>query len=531
MDGRTGGSAAPEPRSGPTAATSQSRARRLLDAVAGVASDLSLPDVLLRIVRSSRELVDADHAALDVLGPEHRLTEFCHVGTDCGERVGDLSEAAAGGSFLDVPVWTHGVRFGNLHLSRKPGAVGFTEEDQTIVGALAAAGGIAIDNALLFERTHQRELWLRASNEITGALLGGQHAPTALALVARQARTVAQAHVAAIALPQPDTGDLVVAGLDGAVADGMVGTLIRRAGTVAGEVMADGGSRLIDDVNEEPHRWLTGRAGGPSGASERLGSAVLVPLAVGQYELGVLVIARRQGDPAFTDADLQLARTFAEHSALAIEFARAQEARQRLAVLEDRDRIARDLHDLVIQRLFAVGLGLQSLVKLSGPGVISERARGFIADLDETVREVRRSIFSLHELPAGQLSLRRDLLDAVQDAQGTLGFRPRVDLTGALESLVPDEVRPDLLAALREALSNVARHARASTVQVEIDVDGEGHRLRMVVRDDGRGVRAGLRRHSGLANLTDRATRWGGSFHVESAPDAGFSLCWMVPLR
>jgi hypothetical protein len=263
-DESTSGRAPSAPRSGPTTATAQSRARRLLDAVVGVASDLSLPDVLLRIVRSSRELVDADYVALAVLGPEHELTEFCHVGMDRGERVGDLSETVgrpASSTSLDVPVWTHGVQFGNLHLSRKPGAADFTEEDQTIVGALAAAGGIAIDNARLFERTRQRELWQRASNEITGALLGGQHAPTALALVARHARAVAQAQVAAIALPHPDTAELVAAGAEGAVTDAMVGTLIRRTGTVAGEVMADGRSRLIEDVNEEPHAWLAGRVG------------------------------------------------------------------------------------------------------------------------------------------------------------------------------------------------------------------------------------------------------------------------------
>ena len=495
----------------------------MLAAVVGVASDLSLPDVLRRIVQSSCELVDADYGALGVLGSDHRLTEFCHVG--------DRSAETASPTSLDVSIWTHGAQFGNLHLSRKQGAAVFTEEDQASVGALVAAGGIAIDNARLFERTHQRELWLRASNEITGALLGGQHAPTALALVARQARAVALAHVAAIALPHRDTSDLMVAGADGGATEGLVGSLIHRAGTVAGQVMADGRSRLIDDVNEQPHAWLGGRAGQSPGESGKLGSAVLVPLAVGQYELGVLVVARCQGDVAFTDADLQMARTFAEHSALAIEFARAQEARQRVAVLEDRDRIARDLHDLVIQRLFAVGLGLQSLVKLAGMGEIADRASGFIADLDQTVREVRRSIFSLHELPAGQVSLRHDLLDAVKDAAGTLGFQPRVDLTGALDSLVPDEVRPDLLAALREALSNIARHAYANTVQVEIDVDGDGRRLRLVVRDDGRGAVAGLQRHSGLANLADRAARWGGSFDVDSAHDGGFSLCWIVPLR
>jgi signal transduction histidine kinase len=161
---------------------------------------------------------------------------------------------------------------------------------------------------------------------------------------------------------------------------------------------------------------------------------------------------------------------FAEHAALAIEFARAREDHQRLAVLEDRDRIARDLHDLVVQRLFAISLGVQSLARLAGPGVIADRATGFVTDLDRTVREIRRSIFSLHEIPEGAVSLRGDLLRVVKEAAGMLGFRPRVDLLGALDSLVPDDVRPDLLAAVREALSNVARHAAASAVWVEVEV-------------------------------------------------------------
>ncbi|HEX5116119.1 MAG TPA: GAF domain-containing protein [Pseudonocardiaceae bacterium] len=488
-------------------------------------------------MRSSRDLIDADYGVLDVLGADQRLTEFCRVGVD-DELPGRMDVLPAGTAdhpvtraSLDVRVWTHGVHFGDLHLGRKQGGAAFTEEDEFIVGALAAAGGIAIDNARLFERTHQRELWLRASNEITGALLGGQHAPTALALVARQARTVARAQVAVVALPHLRTSDLVVGGADGAGTEHLVGDPIARADAVVGQVMVDRTSRLIDDLDEDLYAWLGGPAARSPGRNGRLGSAVLVPLAVGQYELGVLMVARPQDDPAFTEADLQLASTFAEHAALAIEFARAQEARQRVAVLEDRDRIARDLHDLVIQRLFAVGLGLRGLVKLAGTGPIADRASGFIVDLDQTIREVRRSIFSLHEVPAGQVSLRRDLLRAAEDAAGTLGFQPRADLTGALDSLVPDEVRPDLLATLREALSNVARHATASTVQVEVGVDRDGHRLRLVVRDDGRGAPPGLQRHSGLANLADRAARWGGSIDIDSAEGAGFALTWTVPLR
>ena len=195
----------------------RSRARRLLDAVAGVASDLSLPDVLLRIVSSARELIGADYAALAVAGPDGRLIEFVHVHVLDDEartlaavvddlpatlNLGDLVErpqsfgVPAGrpsmAALLTVPVRARGAHFGVLYLAKEHGGAEFTEDDYATVGALTAAGGIAIDNARLFEQTHEREMWLRASNEITGALLGDEHAPTALALVARQARAVAR---------------------------------------------------------------------------------------------------------------------------------------------------------------------------------------------------------------------------------------------------------------------------------------------------------------------------------------------------
>jgi len=180
--------------------------------------------------------------------------------------------------------------------------------------------------------------------------------------------------------------------------------------------------------------------------------------------------------------------------------------------------------------LFAVCLGLQSLVKLAGPSETADQAARFIVDLDVTIREIRRSIFSLQEPSDGPPSLRRDLLSAVEEAAGALGFTPRIDLVGALDSLVPDDVRPDLLAAVREALSNVARHAEATDVLIEVTVDSDGHWLRLTVSDNGHGAPAGLRRHSGLANLHERATRWGGGFDVGSALGNGFVLRWSVPV-
>jgi signal transduction histidine kinase len=317
-----------------------------------------------------------------------------------------------------------------------------------------------------------------------------------------------------------------VGGIDGDDDGISLGTRIPRSATAVRQVLATDKPRLIDDLAGKSANWLGARAE----RTGEWGSAMLVPLAIGRYRLGVLVVARHRDAPPFTGADMRRAAIFAEHAALAIEFARARQDRQRLAVLEDRDRIARDLHDLVVQRLFAVNLGVQSLVRLAGPGVIADRATGLVADLDQTVRDIRRSIFSLHEVPEGSMSLRGDLLGVVEDAAGALGFTPRIDLLGALDLLVPDDVRPDLLAAVREALANVARHAAASAVWVEVSVNNTGSRLQLLVKDDGRGVAAPPLRHSGLSNLDERAARWGGDFDVRSEPGAGLSLRWAVPL-
>jgi signal transduction histidine kinase len=200
-------------------------------------------------------------------------------------------------------------------------------------------------------------------------------------------------------------------------------------------------------------------------------------------------------------------------------------------VFEDRDRIARDLHDLVIQRLFAIGLGLQGMTRLMVRPEISERIGGFVEELDQTIREIRRSIFSLQEPPDGPVSLRGEMLRVLQDAAGSLGFEPTMSLDGPVDSLVPDAMRPDALATLREALSNVARHAAANSANVNIVVDRDGREMRLTVRDDGIGMKLPPSRRSGLANISQRAERWHGRCEIDSAPEQGTTIRWTVPLR
>jgi signal transduction histidine kinase len=243
----------------------------------------------------------------------------------------------------------------------------------------------------------------------------------------------------------------------------------------------------------------------------------------------VLLVAKRQGEPPFTDSVVQMIRAFAAHAALAIQFTRALEDRQRLAVFQERDRIAGEMHQLVIQQLFSVGLGLEGLTRLVTTPEAAERMQGFVHDLDRTIREIRRSIFSLQAPVDESGSLRADVLTVAADVVGPLGFEPRLGMQGPLDSAVPDGVRADLLAVLREALSNAARHAAADSVSVEIDADDD--ELRMVVTDDGRGMPEDRAGGGGLTNLAERAGRWNGELTVDSAPGRGTTVRWRVPLR
>jgi signal transduction histidine kinase len=546
----------------------ESRVHRLLDAVVNVTSNLSLPDVLSRVVQSACELVGARYGLLAVLGADQMPAEFTDAGLDPALRgqVGELArpggvlaELAASpkpirlhdvrplldaydlppdhplmSAFLGVPIRVRGEMFGTLYLAGKVGGGDFSEEDQEVVIALTAAAGIAVENARLYQQTHQRELWLQASNEITGALLSGQSTSSVLDVIARRARTVAGARVAAIALTSDGAEDLALEVVDGPRAKALAGRTLPVTGAM-GEVLRSSRPVVLDGPTE-PDAWLGDMSAERLAEIRDLTSVLLVPLAAGEHVLGVLMVAKEQGQPAFTDEDGQMVQAFAAQAALTLEFARAQEDRQRLAVFQDRDRIARDLHDLVIQRLFATGLGLAGMARLVVRPEVAERLQGFVNDLDQTIRDIRRSIFSLQEVPEdlGPVSLRGQLLRTAQEAAGPLGFEPRLSFEGPLDTTVPETVRADLLATLREALSNAARHAEARSVRVEVTVDGHGEQLDLRVRDDGRGVDPDATRGSGLVNMTERAARWGGdcSLHPLAGAGAGSGaeLRWSVPL-
>lgn len=540
----------------------QGRLRGLLAATQAIATDLSLPDMLRRIVEAARDLVEAKYVALGVLAREGGLAEFIHVGMS-EETVAEISAGLPHGrgilglliddpkplrladlsqhsssygfpeghppmrTFLGVPIRARGEVFGNLYLTEKAGGAEFTREDEELVTALAAAAGIAIENARLFTEARRRQRWLEASARITGALLASPEtdAPASLSLIARSAREVAEADRALLFLPAGDH-DLVIEVVDdGPHASGTVlpGSVVPRNNSLPGAVFATGTSRLYDHVSQaDPAPWQPVDAVGP---------LMFVPLIASGGTVGVLALARADDRPPFSPDELDMADTFAGHAALALELARAQSDVRRLAMLEDRERIARDLHDQVIQRLFATGLGLHGLSRFIGDEKGLARLDGYVRDLDATISAIRTTIFDLHHTPDEAGSVRAGVLDIVNAEVAALGFEPRVRFEGPIDTLVPPRVSEQMQAVLGESLSNAARHARASTVDVHLQADAT--RLTLRVTDDGRGI--GSRppaRRSGLANMEKRAALLGGSCTVAPGPDGrGTRVEWQVPLE
>ncbi|GIF38355.1 histidine kinase-like protein [Actinoplanes xinjiangensis] len=514
--------------------TSRERLRALLDAVVGIGSDLDLNSTLQRIVKAACALGDARYGALGVLAPDRKsLSDFVTHGIDpaAHAKIGDLPHGRGVlglliteprpvrlpditkhpnsfgfpphhppmHSFLGVPVRTRDQIFGNLYLAEKRSAEQFTDDDEEIVVALAAAAGVAIDNARLYELAQRRQRWLSAAAEITSVLLGTVRRTEALRLIARRAREVADAELVLVLLLEPDADRYRIEVVEGGDS-GLTGKVLPAF---------DDSYRLVEDLRDAAE-WPGPIPGGP---------ALVAPLKSSPQ--GVLIVS----GPASTD-DAALLSTFAGQAALALERARAQEERELLAVLEDRERIARDLHDVVIQRLFATGMQLQGAM---GPGVrpeVVQRINTAVDDLDATIKDIRRSIFELRA-PVGA-TLRTELRDTCDAALDTLGFRPTLETSGPVESAVPDDIVPELIAVLREALSNVARHARAHNVRVSVRIADQ--RVVLQVEDDGVGVDPSLAR-GGLVNMGERASDLGGEFEIGPRADGpGTLLLWRVPL-
>jgi signal transduction histidine kinase len=507
------------------------RDQGLFEAVVSVAAGLELTSTLRRIVQAAVTLSEATYGALGVLGPDGRVRSFIHVGMDddmvadigtlpTGRgvlgllidhpvpiRIDDIARhpAAAGfpaghppmQSFLGVPVRVRGRVFGNLYLTDKRDGDHFTSADEHTVSALAAAAAVAIENARLFEFTRLRGLWLDGITRIDNAVLSGASTEDLLALIASTARSLTRAEAAAVAVPAAE-GDFVIEYVD------------LEAGAHGVDIQ---GTRLREG---EAPAWE--------------GAVMPLPLRTPDRTLGVLYLLWSDPGDSLDDELAPVAESFAAQAAVNVVLAEARRERERLSIFEDRDRIARDLHDLVIQRLFATGMQLQGALRMTplAPEV-EQRIGRAVDDLDETIREIRQTIFALHEpVEAGSDSLRSRVLREAAQSGALLGFEPAVRFVGPVDTMAAPAVTEHVLAVLREALTNAAKHARAHRVDVLVEVNRT--LLSLTVTDDGIGL-GDQGRRSGLANMAARAVELGGECAVEEATaEGGTRVRWRVPL-
>ena len=530
-----------------------SRLRGLLDANQSIIADLSLEVVLERIVEAACTLLEARYGALGVLSPDgHGLAQFVHVGIDreTVARIGDLPqgkgvlgalieqpepitlhEVSADRrsvgfppehppmhTFLGVPIIVRGEVFGNLYLTERAHG-DFTPEDVELASAFAATAGIAIENARLFEDARKRQDWLRAAAEVSLRIVTTP-SEDPLRVVAGQVQRLAAADVVSVVLPDADGEQLEVAVAVGARADVLEGSSYPLAGTLTEVVLATGTAGMVAD-DEDADRVVRLRD------FVAVGPAMVLPLAGRDRVRGALVVGRLTPGIPFTEGDLEMASAFADQTAVALELAEARQDRERMQLFEERDRIARDLHDHVIQQLFAAGLTLQGISLGLGGSPEAERVETVVESLDDAIKQIRHTIFELRDRP-GPGGARSAVLDVVASLVPALGFEASVGFDGPVDSVADHALTEDLVAVVREAVTNVARHARARSAAVTVVVDGGALEVR--VADDGRGPGDSPRR-SGLSNLAARAAHRGGTFSVERAGEGvGTVVRWSVPL-
>jgi signal transduction histidine kinase len=386
---------------------------------------------------------------------------------------------------------------------------------------------VAIDNARLYAEARRQQQWLRASAEVTQRLLSDADPADVLALITQQALEISGADLVVLALPAGGGEVLIIEHASGAGAANAMGLALPLAGSASGLVMATGKALTVDNFGHDERVAQVARE------QLHLGPAVVVPLGSAGNVRGVLTAGRHEGSLPLAPPAVEMVVTFAAQAGIGLELAEHRRDAQQLALFADRDRIARDLHDLVIQRLFATGMSLEGAGVLIKDPEAGNRVRLAVDALDETIREIRSAIFALQSHDGPEIpGVRARILGVVEEATSPLGFAPSLRMDGRLDAVVPESVAEHLLAVLREALSNAARHAGASRVDVAVSVESTGHNGRdvmLTVRDNGTGIPSGTRR-SGLANMTDRATALGGSMRTDPAGSGGTELTWRVPL-
>lgn len=533
----------------------QQRMRGLLEAVVGVAEDLSLESVLHRVVSSARHLLQAQYGALGVIGEDKALSHFITVGVDdeLARRIGPLptghgvlgllirdpkplrlhdlqQHAEAYGfpknhpqmkSFLGVPIRVRDVVFGNLYLTQKEGGGDFTAEDEDLAVAFAAAAGVAIENARLYDDARRRASWLQACMDVTGKMMGDENTSDGqggeLDMIAARALREANSGLALILVPENPSGRFRVAGAAGDTAGAWVGRVLAMASTEISSVVATGNAAVLEDAplvlsgTDDPEQ----------------GCVLVIALNSRGGHHGLLMLVRGHGNGAFSRTDVEMGAVFGSHVALGLELARAHRMREQIAVFSDRDRIARDLHDVVIQRLFAAGLSIQSLRRTITDSSAGQTIQTVTAELDETIRDLRNTIYSLRATSGESELLSSRILQTVQSTGGPLPFAPVLTLTGPIDAVRDEETISNMLAVISEGLSNAVRHSGADSISVSVSVDNGSAVVQ--IEDNGSGF-ASPAPGNGLANMDHRARALAGSLAVTSSPESGTALTWTVPV-
>ena len=533
--------------------------RQLLDAVLAIGSELDLDRALTHIVETAASLVDARYGALGVLDEARSgLSSFITVGIDdathraigplpkglglLGSLIRDARPLRAPvidehpdragfppnhppmTSFLGVPIVSRGEVFGNLYLTDKTTAEAFTDLDEQLVTGLAAAAGIVVENAQLYGRLHRRDAALTAIHEMVSTVAAQGEEGAALQLVADRACELAGADMATIAMPGRNGELLVMEVVAGRAGSDLKGRVFPAASTVSGEVIRTGEAVVLLDASEDR------RVEQPQVQLGQIGPAVWVPLTAYGEPIGALSVARIKGVLPFSPSELEVVLLFAAQASVILEVDRGRQSAGRVSILEDQERIARDLHDTVIQRLFATGLSLQGAARLTSEPATS-RVMAAVDDLDTTIRQIRTVIFGLERgTSSPPTGLRSRILDLCAEAARGLGFDPTVAFDGPIDTVVPADAGDDVSTVIREALSNVSRHAGAHHVDVRIAA--RSHEVEVVVTDDGAGFDTadGHRGGRGLENMRTRARRRSGHFEIVALPAGGSRLTWSASL-
>jgi signal transduction histidine kinase len=531
--------------------SSQSRLRDLIRINHELTSNLDLTTVLRRIVEIGTEVLGARYAALGVIGDDRRLEQFIHVGMDSDvvaqidhlpEGKGLLgalidhpqpvrlqtigSDARSSGfpehhppmeSFLGVPIRVRDEVYGNLYLTESVNGA-FSSDDEELAQALAATAGIAIENARLFSDSSYRERWASSLADTARRLMKGDDEDH-LGGIVEQVQSLAEADLVSIALVTASGDEISVERASGVGAAELVGMSFPMVDTFAGRAIAAGEPVLVGEENEFEHQGLAQQA--------LLGNSMVIPFGPLDVSTGVLTIAREKGSLPFNAQDLDMGISFASHISVAIDRSESQRTRRRVELLEERGRIARDLHDHVIQSLFATGLNLQA----TAAGASGDTANQIIAqikEIDDAIAQIRQSIFAMRRDPATTtVSLRARILEIVDHVGDQFPSRPRVSFVGPVDLMASGDLTDDVVAVVSEALANAVRHADATKVGVTVSAVS-GH-VSVEVTDDGVGPGASPVL-SGLDNLRHRAEARGGAFEIHQASGGGTRVLWTVPV-